>query len=266
MARAMVFVAFLLLSVTAGDVRVSAQSPDDERARTHFQSGRLYFEEGAYERALLEFETAYRLSPRPVMLLNLANTNERLGRPGAAAQHLRDYLAQVPAAADRETIERRIENLSAQDAQMRAADEESRRQLEEERARLAAEQAAREAAPAERAPRRNLTVPLIAYGAGAAGVLMFAIAGPIANAKESDLASGCGATRTCTHDQVAPADRLAAIADVGLGLAIAGAAAGTVLLFVGPGAPRDAEPASPTVSVAPILDRSTFGIASSVRF
>jgi tetratricopeptide (TPR) repeat protein len=244
-----------------------AQTPNDDRARTHFQSGRLYFAEGAYERALQEFENAYRLSPRPVMLLNLANTNERLGRPGAAAAHLRTYLEQTPDAPDRDTILRRIENLSAQQAQMDAAEAERQRLLEEERARLAAQHG--RTTPAEEedsGPRRNLTVPLIAFGAGGAGLITFAVVGAMANGKESDLASGCGATRTCTASEVAPADRLALIADIGLGIGIAGVAAGTVLLFVGPGARPDDESTAPTVSVAPMINRSTAGFAAEVRF
>ena len=52
-------------------LQTEAQSAEnDERARTHFESGRSYFSEGAYERALQEFLQAYELSPRTPMLFS----------------------------------------------------------------------------------------------------------------------------------------------------------------------------------------------------
>ena len=112
--------------------------------------------------------------------------------------------------------------------------------------------------------RRNLTLPLTGFGVAGAGVITLAIAGPMANAKEESLASGCGATRTCTSSQTRGADRLALIADVGIGLTVAGAVAGTVLLFVGPGALPDED--APAVTVLPMFDRATAGVMTMGSF
>lgn len=250
-------------------VRAQPSESDDERARTHFESGRLYFEEGAYDRALAEFESAYRLSQRATLLVNMANANERLGRPDLAARNLRDYLAIEPEAEDRIRIERRIENLDRLHRERQATTTVSGTPPP-------ADTAATEPPPTETSPpveeparpRRKLAVPLVAFGAGAAGLLVMAITGPMALHEDQALADGCGATRSCSASDVAPANRLALTSDIGLGVGIAGAAVGTLLLFVGPGrAPASSEATGVrSLRVAPAVARGAFGITSEFRF
>src|SRR5690242_2248315 len=54
-----------------------AQSTADDLAKSHFQSGAAYFEEGDYDNALKAFQKAYELSKRPEILLNIASVRER---------------------------------------------------------------------------------------------------------------------------------------------------------------------------------------------
>jgi len=83
-----------------------------------------------------------------------------------------------------------------------------------------------------------------------------------------DLERSCGAAGTCTDAQVQTVHTRAVIADIGLATGIVGAAAGTLLLFVGPGAARDPRQHDDRVSfrVAPVvLPRAAF-ITTELRF
>ncbi|MEZ4336552.1 MAG: tetratricopeptide repeat protein [Sandaracinaceae bacterium] len=91
-------------------VAAAAQS-DDEAARTHFDAGLLHYQEGAYDRALVEFERAWELSHRPELLVNLATVRERLNEHARAAEDLREYVRLRPEDPERPRLERRIANL-----------------------------------------------------------------------------------------------------------------------------------------------------------
>jgi Tfp pilus assembly protein PilF len=69
-ARSLFVLAFAAVLWSAASA--SAQSSDDERARGHFLAGSSYFDQGRYDQAAEQFETAYSLSPRSQLLLNAA--------------------------------------------------------------------------------------------------------------------------------------------------------------------------------------------------
>ena len=98
-----------LLSVGFFQV-VHAQS-DDERARTHFEAGRSYYEQAQYEDAAREFQEAFDLSGRPELLLNLSQAEERALHYEDAIGAAQRYLELVPNAENRKTIEDRIAGL-----------------------------------------------------------------------------------------------------------------------------------------------------------
>ncbi len=88
--------------------------PQDRQARTHFESGRSYYEQGRYDAALSEFQEAYRLASaerKPIMLFNIGQTQERLGHLPEAIASFRQYLSEFPQAEDRATVETRVQGL-----------------------------------------------------------------------------------------------------------------------------------------------------------
>ncbi|HEY8426881.1 MAG TPA: tetratricopeptide repeat protein [Sandaracinaceae bacterium] len=231
-------------------------SEDDQRARAHFEAGRSYFEEGAYDRAADEFRRAWELSRRPPLLINLATANERLGNYEGAIESLREYLRLVPDDPNRTTLERRIENLE----------------------RLHRERQAQSAAPSTPPPEASppsapassgsgpdaglLGGALAGYGVAVVGGVLMAVFGAMALAEDAELRAGCGANASCTPQDVADADTFAAVSDVGLGLAIAGAAAGTVLLVLALGSDGGGE----RTALAPWLGPDGAGLAARLRF
>lgn len=65
----------------------------DQAARLTFLAGREAFVQGDYATALDRFRQAYDLSPRPMLLLNIASCLDRLRRDEETVAALRQYLA-----------------------------------------------------------------------------------------------------------------------------------------------------------------------------
>ena len=281
---------FVAALTSAAAPLARAQETADERARVHFQAGRSYYDEGSYDRALSEFERAYELSQRHMMLLNISSSHERLGRLDGAVESLTRYLELVPDTADRAVLERRLANL--------------RRRLEAQQAASAppTNPAATTATgdPATAAPvaggavveapdgpgaqgdgtavgegsatgsDRDVqpdsggmpTAALISYIAAGVGVVTFGVFGSLALSEESSVADGCGATRTCTDGDLASVHSLALLADIGLGVGLVGAVLGTALWLGGGSDDEDAA----AVAVVPVVGRDGAGLAGTLRF
>ena len=231
-----------LLAVPAS-AQEAADPTADERARTHFDSGRLHYEEGDYESALREFRSAYELSHRDALLYNLYLVEERLGHLEDAAAHLEQYLASGTATAEeRGVLERRLANL---------------------RERIAARETEPEApVAAPVAPEREhpLVIPgWIAVGVGGASLVTFGILGGLALSEDSSLASGCGSTGTCTDDELSGLRGLILGADITLTIGVVAAAAGVTLLVID-AVTGGSERAPDRARIAPILSPTTAGL------
>jgi tetratricopeptide (TPR) repeat protein len=84
---------------------------EDRQARAEFQAGRESFDAGRWEEALTHFEKAYELSPRPVLLYNIAKAQDNLGQLRDARATYKRFLAAVPDASNRGAVERRVAEL-----------------------------------------------------------------------------------------------------------------------------------------------------------
>ncbi len=84
---------------------------DRATAREAYGRGQSAFETGEYEDALAAFQEAYEAIPNPIVLVSIANSQERLGDVRAAVETLEQYLEEREDAPDREEIEGRLEEL-----------------------------------------------------------------------------------------------------------------------------------------------------------
>lgn len=240
---------FLFAAPRGALAQDAAASDADARARTHFESGRLHFDEGDYEAALSEFTSAYELSHRDGLLFNLYLAHERLGHLVEAADHLERFLATdlVPAE-ERDTLTRRLAHLRERIAAGATEIDESD-----------------EAPPPPTAPSSNehpLLVPgIVTLVAGGVGLVLFAGLGGAALGEDSSLASRCGsgAGRTCTEADVSTLRALSLGADVSLGIGAAAAVAGAVLLIVDATSGGSAS-AEAHASVAPFVTSESVGV------
>lgn len=91
------FVVLALSVVCARPVAAQfASGAADARALQLYEQGDEAYAAGRYQEAADAFAQAYRLSPRPLLLYNLANAYERLERYTDAIQMLRSYLDSAP--------------------------------------------------------------------------------------------------------------------------------------------------------------------------
>ncbi len=82
-------------------------------ARQHFMAGQDYYTQGRYDKAIEEFEEAYRLEPKPLLLYNIAMAQEKVGELVKAVDYLKRYLEATPDNEDRTTLLAKVANLEA---------------------------------------------------------------------------------------------------------------------------------------------------------
>lgn len=151
-----------LLGLTILGAPASAQTDGDrERALALFREGSSAYREGRFEEASRLFRDAYATFPEPVLLYNLARSEENLGHWDDAADAYEAYLAQAADAEDRPGIERRIVTL--------------RERAAEARAEAQAQAGASELVP-EPPPRRELGVPWASIATGIVGLAGIGVA------------------------------------------------------------------------------------------
>jgi hypothetical protein len=197
-----------------------AQNRDAE-ARRLFNEGDHLYQEGRYEEAITRFEESYALSGRALLLFNMANAYERLGRYASAADALRRYLPSAPASETR-IVENRITMLE----------------------RRAAEQAApppvdpppTPVLPIEEEPAMSGTelAGWIMVASGGAFVVGGVIAALLTLGPRSDLDALCvdGTCPRAAEDAASENTTLSLVADLGMFGGAAIAAAGVVLVIV----------------------------------
>jgi tetratricopeptide (TPR) repeat protein len=81
------------------------------KAREVFASGVRAYEERRYKDAIDLFQEANRITANPAFSFNIGIAYEDMGDPAMALRHYRDYLRQLPAAADADAVEERTERI-----------------------------------------------------------------------------------------------------------------------------------------------------------
>jgi hypothetical protein len=82
-------------------------------ARQHFLVGQDYYTQGRYEKAIEAFEEAYRLDPKPLLLFNISQAYERLGKIELAIDYLERYLKDDPNTDNAKSLRDKIANLKS---------------------------------------------------------------------------------------------------------------------------------------------------------
>jgi tetratricopeptide (TPR) repeat protein len=223
-----------------------APEQEDSRARELYKQGDRAYAEGRYKEALEKFQAAHRLSGRPLLLFNIGNALERLGRFEEAADTLEKYTSYAEKG-EVDVLEKRITNLRKRAEKEKQRIEEAKaREREREDARLEKELAERDAKqksgsakPEAKEPEKS-SVPWILIGAGGAAIGAGAVFGVMALGARSDQDAACkdvSGQRLCSGDAKDAIDRdkrYSLLADIGFGVGAIAAGAGAYLLFTAP--------------------------------
>jgi hypothetical protein len=249
-----------------------AQSPSgdsDARARHLYRNGELLYAEGLYSDAIAAWESAYELSDRPLLLYNMANAQERLGRWEDALQSLNRYRAFAPLE-ERDVLTRRIANIERNiDArrvqkpvpQVDPIVPERVAPAVRRRPPVRAEPARLDAQPPPQSSRLGRgPIGLFAVsGVGAVTGGVFAYRAKIARVAAADSCSG-EVTIFCSTSSAAALqqDQVSSIlADVGFGVALTSAVAGTLMAVTSKNTSNRT-----TMSLAPAVGGANLGLSS----
>jgi tetratricopeptide (TPR) repeat protein len=209
---------------------LNAQSTDVD-ARRHFEAGESYFRTSDYDGALREFQQAYSLSKRPVILLSIAAVYERMAKLEESVSTLEKYLRVDPDSSDKSTIELRIENLKRRiESQKKAAPPPAASVSAATPPASASAPPAPSAVPPPEAQPANHTAAYVTLGIAGAAALGAIVTGIIAKGKYNDADNGCHQTPAgCSDSDISPVKSMALISTVLTGVAVVGAGVGTVL-------------------------------------
>jgi tetratricopeptide (TPR) repeat protein len=191
----------------------------DDRARELFDNGALLYEEGDYENAVIAWKEAYDLSPKPLLLYNIANALERIGEWQEAHDYLNRYRAFAPAE-ERATLDRRMRAIERRIEQAPIPTNDL---------------TTTSSKPAPAGPSPG---PFILIGAGAGGLAVGGIFGGLAMGARNDAAALCtqnGDDVLCpdTARQALDDDQTySLVADIGMVAGGVAAGAGVVLAIV----------------------------------
>jgi tetratricopeptide (TPR) repeat protein len=216
----------------------SAQPTNDERARVHFQAGQSYFELGRYAESAQQFDEAYRLSPRPMLLANAALAFERAGDLAHAVERLEAYLASgaPEAEAVRGTATARIDAMRTRLAEQ-AREAEARADADAQTSAPEQTAVARAAPPPGRS-RGGLRIAGLSIGSVGIGLGVAALALNLrALSIERELEEVCGPNGdACPADRADDIDRgetFSLLSTVGMISSLSTLALGTTLYVVG---------------------------------
>jgi len=198
--RGLAFIAILFASlVTTLALPATAQADEEDtlRAKELYRNGEKLYEEGLYEDAIVAWELAFKLSKRPLLLYNMANALERIGRWDDALRRINQYRALAPEE-ERETLDRRMRAIERRLAQKREADEQTARDADS--ARLTESESIRADANTnvlELRPRSNRqaqappTGAIVLMGVGGAGLTAGSFFAGLALQARSEAEAAC---------------------------------------------------------------------------
>jgi tetratricopeptide (TPR) repeat protein len=195
-----------------------ADAKDKAEALALFEQGRAAYRDGQFAESVKLFTKAYALQPEPVLLYNLARSEEGLGDYPAAVDAYERYLVQAKDVKDRGSIEQRVATLR------KSIEEKQRLAHERDEAERAKQQAAKsgEGTGGEPAPQVSSPSPWpwALFGVGAAGVVVGGILGGVALSKNGNADSAAS--------QLEASDGRSSAEGLALGSTIALIAGGTI--------------------------------------
>jgi len=104
---------FALVVLMSGGSTSAQEAKNDITARDYFEKGRVAFDGADYERALVYFRHAYRLSQRPELQYNIGVAADRLQREDEALKAFEQYLEATEQPEREAEVRERIDALRA---------------------------------------------------------------------------------------------------------------------------------------------------------
>jgi tetratricopeptide (TPR) repeat protein len=230
--RSLVLAGVLCLLASAAAAQDAPDPDRDRRARQHFLSGSAYFETGDYGQAVRAFRASYEESPHGEILFNIYLCEERIGNLAAAIEALTAFLA-TPIATNRSALQERLERLRERQARgetrIAAGELDEAHPIDPETGEPRIGPAPGDRAPVDDESSGSPTLAILGFAVAAAGLVTFAIGGVLTLGEDSRLRDECAPT--CDDDELSTIGTTRLVADIGAGVALAGAIVGLIALL-----------------------------------
>lgn len=204
------------------------ESSNDVLAKKLYRDGDRRYSEGRYTEAIRNFERAYELSKRPLILFAMANTFERMGEYAKAREKLQKFVQASPSG-DVDAVRQRIRELEKRVAAKKVAAAE----LASLRARPI--ECKEKVCPVHTSPPKDSKLPIVLWGASGVALVSGIIFGGVARGAHNDAAKSCdssGGPSLCTAEARSELDRerrFTLLTDVSFAAAVVTAGLGTYL-------------------------------------
>jgi tetratricopeptide (TPR) repeat protein len=109
--------AVIIVTLLCGSAAWSGEVDPKLAAKTHFRAGTAFYEGGEYDKAVAEYQEAYRLLPLPVFLFNLGQATRLKGDRSAAIAFYKRYLEAKPTGAVADEARSQLSQLESAAAQ-----------------------------------------------------------------------------------------------------------------------------------------------------
>ncbi|MBW2463330.1 MAG: bacterial transcriptional activator domain-containing protein, partial [Deltaproteobacteria bacterium] len=212
----------------------------NERAELHFELAEAHFAAERYEDALVELQTVRDVTGSDEVLYNMGRCYEAMGRPAAAMRQYERFLAADIQGSLHEDATVRLANLREQVAS--AEDDEAD------------------------GPGVGTYIGL---ALGGAGLAVGAVFGLMTLVEDGNLMGGCGATGTCSGEELSDIRAYRTVADIAFMTAAIAGTAGVIalILWANEGDGDDGVEGADTVRVTPyVVPGEGAGASASVRF
>ncbi|MGE0872541.1 MAG: tetratricopeptide repeat protein [Kofleriaceae bacterium] len=168
----------LFITFAGGIASAQPSAEDLQAAEAHYKQGEAFFAAGSYDRAIEQFEDAYRRAPRPLLQFNIGLCYQRKGNRAAAIERFKRYIADEPrgdrvneAAEYVATLTRELDAANSAEA-LRLKQQDERKQAEQRRL---AEQRTRQEEARETRKARARTMKIIGATIGGVGLVVVGV-------------------------------------------------------------------------------------------
>ncbi|NUO53281.1 MAG: tetratricopeptide repeat protein [Polyangiaceae bacterium] len=209
------------LAVALVALPAAADDAGQKQALELFEQGKSAYKEGRFADSVALLEKAYALYPEPVLLYNLARSQEGLGQFSLAIEAYEKYLASEKDVPDRGAIEQKVANLK------RTVEEQAKLAKERDDALRADKDGAK--GPDQPPPPEEQSIspwPWVLAGLGVGGVVAGAVTGSMAVSRNDDAESAPSQKETAQLR--GEAEDLALVSSVAFGVGGALAAGGII--------------------------------------
>jgi len=249
---------FLLFALAPTVALAQTDKEKTKQAMEKFEVGKTAYRLGDYEGAIARWSEAYKLKSDPVFLYNIAQAYREKKEFEKAISFYRNYLKEAPNAANRTTVEKRIEEMKeALEKQQQASDKPpSGPDVPGERPPTAAPK------QEERRGGGLKTAGMVTGGAGVALIVTGIVFGIMSRSDKSDIEDAIMMGQPWSQelaDKQSSGESKTRIANITLGAGIAAVVAGGVLYYLG-------IKQESSVEVRPEVSARGFGATVLVRY